>query len=269
VSFESGRRLCLLFEAGQTHFAIDATSVLEVATPDLSDKRIRGTLELRDLTELFGAPAEVRPGMGLVLDVSPTLAVRIRRVVEVVDVSRDPFFHLPPALGELLSLVVRGALLHADTLYLELIPEALPRASNPRLAPPGRPIYLCEQPPERALVVESQGKLFGIPLPFVSQIIPSARASCPLPAPGGPVAGLEAHGQALWPVYSVPALLGNPATAEKLSVLTELAGQNVALCAQRALGVHAGFVAESAHGEYRAKGLPTPVLFLDFQRMFS
>jgi chemotaxis signal transduction protein len=259
----------VLFEAGTSRFAVEATSVLEVAPPDPNGRSIRGTLELNDLSVVFGGPEEERPGLGLVLDVSPTLAARIRRVVEVADVSKAPFFHVPSLLGELMATAVRGALVFGGRLYLELIAEALPRRAGPPMAAPARPIYVGEQPPESALVFESQGRLFGVALPLVSQIIPSEDGFCPLPAPGGPVAGLHAHAQILWPVYSAPALLGAPARREELLILTELAGQNVALCAQRVLGLHKNFSPGDVRGEFHAAGLDQQVLFLDLQHMFS
>jgi chemotaxis signal transduction protein len=261
--------LCVLFEAGASRFAIEATSVVEVAPPDPNGRSIRGTLELNDLSSLIGGPPEERPGLGLVLDVSPTLAARIRRVVEVADVSKAPFFHVPSALGELMATAVRGALVFGGRIYLELIAEALPRRPGTRMSAPPRPVYVSEQPPERALVFESQGRLFGVPLQFVSQIIPADDGYCPLPAAGGPVGGLHAHAQILWPIYSAPALLGAEVQREELLILTELAGQNVALFAQRALGVHAGFSPGEVRGEFRAPGLESRVLFLDLQHMFS
>jgi hypothetical protein len=261
--------LCVLFEAGPSRFAIEATSVVEVAPADPNGKTIRGTLELKDLSVMFGGPAEERPGVGLILDVSPTFAARIRKVVEVADVSRMPFFHLPPALGELMAVVVRGALLFGERLYLELIAEALPQRAGAKMAAPPRPVYVADQAPERALIFESQGRFFGVALPLVSQIIPTGSGLCALPAPGGPVAGLHAHAQALWPIYSAPALIGAKAAPEELLVLTELAGQNVALAAQRVLGVHGNFQPATVRGEFQAPGLPAPALFLDLQHMFS
>jgi chemotaxis signal transduction protein len=269
VAFESGRRLCVLFEAGATRYAVEATSVVEVAPPDPDGKSIRGTLELKDLSLLLGGSEEERPGMGLVLDVSPTLAARIKRVVEVADVSRSPFFHLPTALGEGMAGVVRGALVHQDKLYLELVAEALGRAPGARMEVPPRPIIVWERTPDRALVFESQDRLFGVPLPLVSQIAPTGDACCPLPGPASAVAALHPHAQALWPIYSAPGLLGGPALTEGLIILTELAGQNVALAARRVLGVHEPFSPSEVKGEFRAPGLPRPALFLDLQRMFS
>ncbi|XXF80739.1 chemotaxis protein CheW [Myxococcaceae bacterium GXIMD 01537] len=268
--FESGRRLCLLVEAGETRYAVEATSVMEVAQPGAGGTSLRGMWEVKDLSVLLGGPPEQGPGMVVVLDVSPTLAVRVRSVAEVADVARAPFFLLPPGLGDALALLSRGALLHKDRLYLELNAEALPHRPGPRApVPPPRTVHLAEAAPERALVFESQGRLFGIPLPLVSQVVGRGEAFSALPVQSGPVAGIFPHAQALWPIWSAPALLGAPALPEAFFVMTELAGRNVGLCATRVLGVSQRFEPTEGRGEFTAPGLPGPALFLDLQRMFS
>jgi len=267
--FESGRRLCLLFEAQNGRFAVEATSVMEVASPGADGASIRGHLELVDLSKLLGGGPEPPPGIGVVLDVSPTLAVRVARIVEVADVARSPFFLLPPGLGEALPVLVRGAILHGGHLYLELAAEALPHRAALRPPSLGRSIYVVDQAPDRALVFESQQRLYGIPLPLVSQVVGTSEAFSPLPATTGPVAGLFPHAQVLWPIYSAAGLLGEEARCEGLFILSELAGQNVGLCASRILGVHQAFEPAETRGEFRAKGLPSAALFLDLQRMFS
>lgn len=268
-AFESGRRLCLLLEAGAGRYAVEATAVTEVAAPDPEGRTLRGALELKDLSELLGGAEEERPGMAVVLDVSPTLALRVRRIHEVADVARDRLFGLPPALGEPLAFVIRGAILHGGQLFLELKPEAIPHQRLRLPPPPPRPVFLLDKPPERALVFESQGVMWGIPLPMVSQVVGSSSAFVPLPVPHGAVAGLFPHDQSLWPIYSAPALIGGQPGREELFVLAELAGEAAGLCASRVHGVFAGFNQTEGRGEFSANGLERPVLFLDWQRMFS
>jgi chemotaxis signal transduction protein len=262
--------LCLLVEAGETRYAIEATSVMEVALPGSDGTSLRGMLEVKDLSTLLGGSPETAIGMVVVLDVSPTLAVRVRSVVEVADVARAPFFLLPAGLGDTLAPLSRGAVLHKERLYLELIADALPQRIGPR-GPPTAPkaVRLIESPPDRALIFESQGRLFGLPLTLVSQVVTRGEAFSMLPVQSGPVAGMFPHAQILWPIYSAPALLGVPAQVETFFVLTELAGQNVGWCATRVLGVRQHFQAAEAPGEFTAPGLPSPVLFLDLQHMFS
>ncbi len=244
--------------------------MVEVASPDPNGLAIRGVLELVDLSILLGGGPEVHPGIGIILDTSPTLAVRVRRVVEVADVAGEPLFLLPPDLAEVLGLLVRGAIFHGGTLYLELMADALTRPPNlvPEIAL-ARQVHLSEQPPDRGLIFESEGRLFGIPLALVSQVVVATEAFCALPSPGGAVAGMFPHAQVLWPIYSVPGLLGRPARREELFILTELAGRNVGISAARVLGVHSGFSPGQDRGEFECAGVDRAALFLDLQRMFS
>lgn len=241
----------------------------EVAEPDPEGRTLRGSLELKDLSALLGGPGEERPGMAVVLDVSPTLALRVKRVQEVADVASDPLFGMPPSLREALAGVSRGALLHGGRLFLELVPEAVPHQPSQLAGPPARPVRMLEQPPDRALVFESQGMLWGLSLQLVSQVVPRTEAWCPLPAPHRSVAGLFPHAQALWPILSAPALLGGHPHPEELFVLAELAGEPAGLAASRVVGVCERFSPTENRGEFTARGADRPVLFLDYQSMFS
>lgn len=260
----------MLLEAGEARYAIEASSVLEVFTP--KDGRAPQGIELSDLSALLDGAPDDAPGAGVVLDVSPTLALGIKRVVEIADVARSPFHQLPAfgrtTLGSRLSLFVRGAVEHAGKLYLELSPELLAQRTAPLPPPRSLPILMLDELPARALLVESGGQRFGIPLPWVSQVAAWDAGACALPGRGAAVA-LQVHGHALWPVFSTPALIGGPAIPEPLVVLTELAGQNVALTAKAALGVHGPFEPADTPGEHRPQGGGPAALFLDLQRMFS
>ncbi len=268
AAFESGRRLCLLFEAGPSRFAVEATSVVEVAPPDAHGESIRVFHELKDLSQLLGGAPEIRPGMAVVLDVSPTLAIRIKEVRGVVDVAKEAFFLLPPGLDGL-AAHVRGAFLSGGRLHLEIIAETLPQKVGGKFSPAPRALSLLEKPPDRALIFESQGRLYGIPLALVSQVVAQNDSFCPIPSQVGPVSGLFPHGQVLFPIYTAAGLLGGSSKPEPFFVMSELAGRNVGLCAQRVLGVHQMLVETEVQGEYSARGLPAPALFLDLQRMFS
>ena len=84
---EPGRRLSLLCDAAGARFAIPATSVLEVANPDPGGTTLRGHHTLVDLSQLLGGPAEQRPGTAVLLDTSPTLALRVGAVRGARDVA--------------------------------------------------------------------------------------------------------------------------------------------------------------------------------------
>ncbi|WP_095983301.1 chemotaxis protein CheW [Melittangium boletus] len=268
--FESGRRLCLLLEAGGTRFSVEATSVTEVASPGPDETSLRGVLEIQDLSELLGGEPEPTPGMVVVFDVSPTLAVRVRSIVEVADVARAVHFVLPSGLGATLASLSHSAVLYKERLYLELNADALPQAPGAAKPPAPLPVHLALSPPERSLVFESQGRLFGLPLSYVSQVAMRTPSFCELPGRSGAVAGLLPHGQVLWPLYSAPALLlGGSVVAEDFLVLADVEGRRLGMCASRVLGVFPHFTSTLNPGEFTAPGLPMPVLFADPRRMFS
>jgi chemotaxis signal transduction protein len=265
VPFETGRRLSLLVEAGRARFAIEATSVLEVAP--VEGKALQG-VEVADLSRLLGGPAEGQPQAAVILDVSPTLAVRVRKVIEVADVAQAPLLKLPALLGETLSVVLRGALVHQGLAFLELACDALPHQPGALFASVPRPVYLLEEIPDRALLFESQGRCYGIPLGWVSQVVGLGEAYCPLPAPGTAL-GVLPQAKALWPVYSPAGLLGGEGKEEPLVLLAELGGHNAAITASRVLGVFGRLKPTDIPGELSAEGAPSVALFLDLQRMFS
>jgi chemotaxis signal transduction protein len=247
---EAGRRLCLLFEAGPARYAIEATRVAEVAPPDADRPSVRGIFQLEDLSVLMGGAPERRPGLAVVLDVSPTRAVRVREGAEVADVGGSPHFQLTRDLSARLGEVVRGALLHAGRLYLELRAEALGLSRVSPAPPPRIVTWLEAEDGQPMLVFQSGPSLFALPLSQVLHVSAVGPAFCPFPVPGGVVAGVLAHGQALWPVYALPAFLGGSLAVEPQVVLAELAGMQVALCASRVLGVEHRLTPGAVPGEW-------------------
>src|SRR4029078_7067317 len=80
---DGGRRLALLFEAGPARYALEASRGLEVTPPHPERAPVRGVFPLEDLSTLMGGAAEARPGLAVLLDISPTVAVRVREGAEV------------------------------------------------------------------------------------------------------------------------------------------------------------------------------------------
>jgi chemotaxis signal transduction protein len=258
----------VFFEAGPARYCVEATSVLEIGAAPAEAETLLGGQTLQDLSQLLGGDPEQRPGFALLFDVSPTLAVRIKRVIDVADAANAPFFLLPPGLGDSFSLMIRGAVLRTDQLYLELAAEMLaPRHLDSRVIPRGQ-LYLSNAPAERVLVFETNGRLCGIPLASVSQIV-GAEGFCPLPFKNAPVVGLLPHAQSLWPIYSIAGMAGEPAAAEPLIILADIAGRNLGVCASRAIGVRTKFESTSTPGEFSSIELDTPVSLLDLDRTFS
>lgn len=256
MAFEKGQRLSLLVEAGATRYAIDATHVLEVSPPDEGGESLHGHLHLKDLSALLGGPPEQRPGTAVALDTSPTLAVRVKRVVEVSDIADKPRHPLPSRLVRRLEPAVRGVLEVGGHLYFELDVEAAARgleADPPELLDGGR-LPLAPEP-ERALVFESQGERMAVPLSSVSQVVAAGDRLCALPHEG-PLKGLVLHQQHLWPAFSIVGMAGGSSQVEPLAVLVEVEGEGIGLLATRAFGVSARGSLQGAH-------------VLDLPRLFS
>lgn len=226
------RRLCVFFEAGQTRYAIEATSVVEVARPNLEsdDETFRGHLAIRDLSLLLGGDAEVRPGTVVVLDSSPTVAARTAKVDGVFDAAPHLSLPLSNRLVHLLAPVVRQGLVSEAGLSFELdaaeVPRGLPRQSRKLELVPTTAKGPC-------LVFESADLLLALPLSDVSQV--AAKGPMFNAAPSvGPFIGVLMHQQRLVPVFS---LTGT--RAEALLVVVELESGPVAISATRAHGVKA------------------------------
>lgn len=256
MAFEKGQRLSLLVEAGATRYAIDATHVLEVSPPDANGESLHGHLQLKDLSALLGGPPEHRPGTAVVLDVSPTLAVRVKRVFEVRDVAEKPRHPLPRRLVRRLEPAVRGVIEVNGALYFELDVETAARgleADPPELLEGG--LLPAAPEPERALVFESQGQRLAVPLTSVSQVVTAGDKLCALPHEG-PLKGLVLHQAHLWPAFSVPGMRGGHSEVEPLAVLIEVEGEGLGLLASKAFGVIARGALQGAH-------------VLDLPRLFS
>lgn len=265
----SGRRLCLLFVSAGARYAIEATSVTEVATPGPNPDNVRGSLEIRDLSRIFWGGAEVRPGTALVLDTSPTLAVRVEKVLGVFDLSACPVFLLPPAFDGLAELPARGVVLYQGTLYVELDADRISALQGRELPRRSRASAVLEAPPDQALVFESEGGRWGLSLGLVTQVVPSTGTLWRIPWNAGALGGFFLHGQVLWGIYSLPALVGRNAVVEEHLVLAELAGHSVAISARRVLGIFRGFSPGAQPGNFLPARGEEEVVFLDLQRMFS
>lgn len=225
----SERRLCVFFEAARTRYAIEATSVVEVARAlGADDETLRGHLAIRDLSVLLGGDPEERPGTVILLDSSPTVAARTRRVEGVFDAAPHLTLPLPNRLVHLVAPVVKQGLVSEAGLSFELDVAHLPRGL-PRQA---RRLELATTTAKGpCLVFESGPLLLALPLTDVSQV--ASKGPMFNAAPGvGSFVGVLMHQQRLVPAFS---LTGTE--AETLLVVIELASGPVALSASRAHGV--------------------------------
>lgn len=248
--------LSLLVSAGRARYAIEATHVVEVAQPDVKSDTLHGHLHLKDLSALMGGSFEHRPGSAVVLDTSPTLALRVREVLEVINVSEKPRHSLPRRLMQHLSPIVAAVIETPRGLFFELDVELLHRGLD--IGPPelfDGPSLPVQEESERSLVFESMGRQWALPLVAVSQVVAAGDRLCPLPQDGS-LKGLILHQQHLWPVYSLPGLMGQVAEVEPLAVLVEVLGEGLGILASKACGVH-------------ERGSLQGAQVVDLQRLFS
>lgn len=245
---DPSRRLCIFFEAGGTRFLVEAVRVTEVAHAEGEGDTVRGHLGARDLSALLGGEAERRPGNVVVLDTSPTAAVRVAAVEGVFDAAGDAVLPLPRRLIPLVSPAIRGALLREGRLSFELdadgVARGLPRHTRRRER-------FVREPLEPCLVFESGGARFAVPLSHVLQVVAQGPHFNPAPS-RSEFLGAVAHQQRLHPVFSVSEVQ----QAEPLIVLVDARAEPVGLSAARALGVQR----PDALGDAQV---------LDVERMFS
>jgi chemotaxis signal transduction protein len=223
------RQLSVFFEAGQTRYAVEAVSVVEVAQLEADDETVRGHLPVRDLSALLGGGAELRPGKAVVLDTSPTNAVRVRAVEGVFDVSLDLQLPLPGRMIALVTPAIRGALLHEDTLVFVLDAEGVARGLPRQVKRPEVMTLPASMP---CLVFDSGTGRYAVPLSRVLQIVPSGLNFNQAPGQGA-FLGAVAHLQQLCPVFCV----SDAHVPEPLIVLVEANGEVMGLSAGRAEGV--------------------------------
>jgi hypothetical protein len=224
----SERRLCLFFEAGATRYAIEATSIVEVARATQDEETLRGHLAIRDLSMLLGGDPEERPGTIVLLDSTPTVAARTRRVDGVFDASSHLVLPLPNRLVHLVAPVVKQGLVSEAGLTFELDAAELPRGL-PRQT---KRVELATTRASGPFLVFDTGPLhLAVPLAEVSQV--ASKGPMFNAAPGvGSFVGVLMHQQRLVPAFSLTGTI-----AEALLIVLELASGPVGLSASRAHGV--------------------------------
>lgn len=242
------RRLCVFFSAGATRYALDAVRVLEVAraTED-------GTLQLsrhlpaRDLSLLLGGEEEPRVAAGVVVDVSPTLALRVKQVEGVFDCTGLPRWPVHGRLVPLLAPAIAAALEYEGRLVFELDADGAARGLPRQLKPLERH-YRVEP---SALVFTVQGERLALPLSHVVQVIEAGTFFNRAPNAGS-FLGVAVHRAQLCPVFTV----GPLGLVQPFVVLFELGGELLGLSASQVEGVRSGAALAGAS-------------VLDVARMFS
>lgn len=251
------RRLFVFFEAGASRYAVEAVGVMEVARPDPGGETLHEHLGLRDLSQLLGGLDEQRPGTALVLDTSPTLAVRVKSVEGVFDAAQALTVPLARRMIPLVAPAIRGGLVHEGRLYFVLDTDGVARGLPRQLR---RRERITRPPTEPCLVFDAGPERLAVPLSRVSQVVPAGPTFNRSPGQGACV-GAIAHDALLAPVFDVSEPRMSDASAPAppsfpLIVLVEAGGELLGLGATRADGVRQ----PSSLGE---------AVVLDVERMFS
>lgn len=242
------RRLCVFFGAGATRYALDAVRVLEVArVNDEGALQLSQHLPVRDLSLILGGDAEARVGAGVVLDVSPTLALRVKQVDGVFDCTGLPRWAVQGRLVPLLAPAIAAAIEYEGRLVFELDADGAARGLPRQL----KPLERHHRTESSALVFMVQGERLAIPLHHVVQVI-EAGAQFNRAPNAGSFLGVAVHRGQLCPVFTV----GPLGLVQPFVVLFEVGGDLLGLSASQVEGVRSGTSLDGAS-------------VLDVGRMFS
>jgi chemotaxis signal transduction protein len=254
------RRLCVFFGAGATRYALDAVRVLEVArVNEEGTLQLSQHLPVRDLSLILGGEAEAHVGAGVVLDVSPTLALRVKQVDGVFDCTGLPRWAVQGRLVPLLAPAITAAIEYEGRLVFELDADGAARGLPRQLKPLERH-HRTDFPPNAvaprgfdpsALVFTVQGERLAIPLHHVVQVI-EAGAQFNRAPNAGSFLGVAVHRAQLCPVFTV----GPLGLVQPFVVLFEVGGDLLGLSVSQVEGVRSGTSLDGAS-------------VLDVGRMFS
>lgn len=226
------RRLSVFFSAGATRYALDAVRVREVvrlgAGPGLP---LDEALAQKDLSHLLGGDDEPEVGAGVVLDVTPPLALRVKQVDGVFDCAQWPRWKIHGRLIRLLAPAVVSAVEHEGKLVFELDAEGASRGLPRQLKPLER--HLRED--TGGLVFFVQGERLAVPLSSVVQVIEATNAFNRAPNAGS-FLGAAVHRGQLCPVFTV----GPLGLVQPYIVLFEAGGELLGLSASQVEGVRVG-----------------------------
>ena len=235
-------RKALVFAAGGLRFAVRLSQLREIVEVPAGEGEIRArgeTVAAAIVSTVLGLPAGPSP-FALLTEGTPRTALRVEAVHGIVDLADAEVFQLPARTPLPVPPPFSGAIVARGEVALELAVASLGFA-------PLEPAVEDEGPPpdlgpaaERELLFARGGRVFGVPLSIVVQVLEAPRVA-PVPLTPPSFRGVVYQGRALHPVLDVAVrYAGVPAGEGRNVLLLDAGGAGVGVVADRVLGVGEG-----------------------------
>ncbi len=239
VSSLPAERKALLFSAGGVRLALRVSHLREIVATAEGEGEVTWhgeAVPTAFVSTVLGLPAGPSR-FALLTEGTPLAALRVEALNGIVDLAEAEVFQLPartflpqppPFAG---AVVAKGEValeLAVSTLGFAPLAPALEHASPPSEVDPGA---------ERELRFTRGGRVFGVPLSLIVQVLEAPRV-VPVPLTPPSHRGLLYHGRALHPVLDVGVLYGGaPGSAEsRIVLLLDAGGAGAGVVADRVLG---------------------------------
>jgi chemotaxis signal transduction protein len=201
---------------------------------------VRGeSLPVAFVSTVLGLAGGAAP-LALVTEGAPRAALRVDRVHGIVDLAEAEVFQIPARTPLPQPPPFAGAVVARGEIALELALGTLGFAPLEPAVEGPPPAADLGPPAERELRFARNGRVFGVPLSLLVQVLEAPRIA-PVPLTPPSHRGLLYHGRALHPVHDLAVLLGDGAPpAGETVLLLDAGGAGVGVVADRVLGVGEG-----------------------------
>ncbi|MFO0583628.1 MAG: chemotaxis protein CheW [Anaeromyxobacter sp.] len=248
-------RKVVVFSAGGVRFALRLSHVREIAAvaPGEGEVLSRGErVETAFVSTVLGLPAGPS-GFALLTEGTPPVALRVDAVHGISDLSEVAFFQLPAPTPLPQPAPFAGVMVVKGEIALELAVSSLGFAP---IVPADE--HTAEPPPDLGLVPDRElrfaraGRVFGVPLSLLVQVLENPRLA-PVPLTPHHHRGLLHHARALHAVIDVGVLYGDAPPFDVVEpgrpgstgtprtvLLIDAGGTGVGVVADRVLGLAEG-----------------------------
>jgi chemotaxis signal transduction protein len=232
-------RKALLFSAGGVRLALRLAHIREIvnAPPGAAEVVTRGeSLPSASVAAALRLPVGPAP-YALLVD---RIALRAESLHGIVDLALAEVFQLPARTTLPSPPPFVGAVVWKGEIALEIAASAIgPTPLEP--AGEGPPPAADAPPPtEREFLFSRAGRIYGVPLSLLVQVLEGPRVA-PVPLAPPSHRGLVYHGRAIHPVLDVAVRYGGRSLPDGRSVLLlDAGGSGVGVLADRVLGLSEG-----------------------------